>query len=380
VGGVVRDLLLKRPIFDLDLVVEGDAVELARSIVQERGGKLVRHSRFGTAKVYLQGISVDLATARGETYAHPGALPKVRPGTIAEDLLRRDFTVNAMAVRLDSEHFGEILDPCGGREDLTRRCVRVLHGGSFIDDATRMLRALRYEQRLGFQLDSATEGLLRRDLSMLEGISGDRIRHELELIFREEEPEKALRRADELGLLGQVWPSLRAEGWLEEKLQYARSVLRPIPLAVSFSLLAYNLTPAQGSGFVQRLNLTKAVALGVADTLRLRQNLSALTEGALRSSEICKLLERYNTKAIMACRVAVEAPLVAERLQLYLDRLRYVKPLLGGGALKDMGVAPGRRVGEFMRDLRWAKMDQQVGTRKDEEALVLSWLSEGRGG
>ncbi len=157
VGGVVRDILLGRANSDLDLVVEGDAIKLAESLAGELGGRLVVHRRFGTAKIRTRNLTIDLAMARAETYARPGALPTVRPGSIQDDLARRDFTVNAMALRLDPGSFGKLVDPFDGRKDLENKLIRILHDRSFIDDATRMLRAVRYEQRFGFRLEASTE-------------------------------------------------------------------------------------------------------------------------------------------------------------------------------------------------------------------------------
>ena len=154
VGGPVRDLLLRRPSTDLDLVAEGNVEVLARRVAEAVGSKALLHRRFGTATVKSNGVRLDLATARKEVYARPGALPSVTTGTIEEDLQRRDFTMNAMALGLSGRHVGRLLDPAGGFADLTQGVVRILHKRSFEDDATRIFRAIRYEQRLGFRLDS----------------------------------------------------------------------------------------------------------------------------------------------------------------------------------------------------------------------------------
>ena len=232
VGGAVRDLLLGRPNVDFDLVVEGDAPRLARQLAKKErldgenskvGERVTVHRQFGTAKFSRGGLNIDLITARSETYARPGALPTVQPGTIRDDLLRRDFSINAMAIDLSPASFGQLLDHHGGRSDLEQeRVVRILHERSFIDDATRILRALRYEQRLGLNLERNTERLLCEHKSMLDTISGDRIRHELELILKEDRPEQILKRAQALGVLQQLDPSLRGNGWLAQRFRQAR--------------------------------------------------------------------------------------------------------------------------------------------------------------
>ena len=227
VGGVVRDLLLGQPNFDLDLVVEGDAIDLAHQLAQAKQGKLITHPRFNTAKLQWDKWSVDIATARSETYAKPGALPRVKPSSLSNDISRRDFTINTMAVCLNPSRYGELIDLYGGMDDLKHKIIRILHEKSFTDDATRILRGLRYEQRLDFQLEPVTLQLLKRDIPMLDTISGDRIRHELELILKEEFPEKVLRRAEELGVLTKLHPALKGNGWLAEKFKQARQLSHP---------------------------------------------------------------------------------------------------------------------------------------------------------
>jgi tRNA nucleotidyltransferase (CCA-adding enzyme) len=224
VAGMVRDLLLGLNYYnyDLDLAVEGDAAALAKEFAEKIGGKLTLHRMFNTAKIDLGKWTIDIAMARTETYAQPGALPAVTPGTLRADLYRRDFTVNAMAVSLRPENYGELTDPYGGRKDLKNKYIRILHNNSFVDDATRIWRAIRYEQRLDFQIEPDTLRLLKRDVVLLPTVGGYRLRRELEAVLKEKEPEKVLLRADELGVLQRLHPSLHADDWLASKFQSAR--------------------------------------------------------------------------------------------------------------------------------------------------------------
>ena len=222
VAGIVRDLLLGQTTFDLDLVVEGDAIGIAKEIAEKVGGKLTIHKMFNTAKIVLDNWTIDIAMARTETYARPGALPVVKPGTLKTDLFRRDFTVNAMAVSLNPDKYGELIDLYSGLNDLNRKYIRVLHEKSFNDDATRIWRAIRYEQRLGFQIEPGTLRLLKRDVNLLKTVGGYRLRRELELVLKEKEPEKALVRADKLGVLKALHPSIKADEWLVSRFQTAR--------------------------------------------------------------------------------------------------------------------------------------------------------------
>ena len=203
VGGPLRDILLRIPIKDLDLVVEGDAPALARQLSEELGGRLLVHAQFGTATVTIGSSRMDLVTARKEVYPRPAVLPEVSPGTIEDDLARRDFSINALALSL-TEPLPSIRDPHDGVGDIGRGLIRVLHRRSFADDPTRILRAVRYEQRLGFRIEDETLSLAREALAQghMASVSGDRVRHELDRIFQEERPTLPLRRAMELGIFG----------------------------------------------------------------------------------------------------------------------------------------------------------------------------------
>lgn len=371
VGGAVRDLFLGHANLDFDLVVEGDAIKLAQRFAKNSQAKLTVHPRFGTAKLNYPGFSLDLATARSETYSKPGALPTVQPGSLKDDLSRRDFSINAMALHLNPRQFGELIDLYHGKDDLDNRLIRTLHPRSFIDDATRILRAIRYEQRLGFKLEAETEKMLRRDVAMLDTISGDRIRHELELILKEEEPERAIRRAGELGVLKQLHPSLKGDGWLSKMFTKARQVdIRTSLSALYLCLLIYNLTEKENEEFISRLNFPKSLAQAMRQTLQLKAQLSALANPKIKPSEIYQSLHSYAAQAIQANALASESPTASQHLNLYLAKLRYVKPMLSGKDLKKMGVPAGPKIGEILSVLHRARLNGEVRTKKNEERLA----------
>ena len=278
VGGVVRDLLLGRTNFDLDLVVEDDAISLASRLAQIYPGKITTHPRFNTAKLQWDNWSVDLASARSETYAKPGALPSVKPGTLKSDLFRRDFTINTMAIHLIPSRHGELIDLYGGLHDLEQKLIRILHEKSFIDDATRIWRGLRYELRLNFQLEETTLKLLKRDIPMLDNISSDRIRHELELVLKEEFPEKVLRRAEQLGVLQWLQPSLKGDDWLAGRFEQARQLSSPTPppTGLYLALLAYRLTNTETEQLIAKLRLPKSLGQTLRDTSSIKGKLKSL--------------------------------------------------------------------------------------------------------
>ena len=373
VGGVVRDLLLGYPNFDLDLVVEGDAVKLAQQVAETSQAKLLAHRRFGTAKLRYENFTLDLATARKETYVRPGALPAVTPGTLKDDLIRRDFSINAMAISLASNDYGELVDPYQGKSDLEHRLIRILHPGSFTDDATRILRGVCYEQRFGFEFEAQTARLLKRDIPMLDTISGDRIRHELEHIFEEDRPELVIKRLGELGALHRINPSLKGDGWIAEKFDKARRLKKPSQLpSLYFCLLTYSLSEKEIEQFLARLNIPAKLSLAMRDTLRLKTSLPFLNKSSLKPSEIYYLLREYEPLAIQANAIAAESPTARRHLQLFLTKLRYVRTSLDGEELKKLGIPPGPKMGKVLQELHKAKLDGEVRTRADEKKLALS--------
>jgi tRNA nucleotidyltransferase (CCA-adding enzyme) len=378
VGGVVRDLMLGRANLDLDLVVEGNAIELGQQLKKSVKGKITTHPRFNTAKLEWGNWSVDLATARTETYEKPGALPKIIPGSLDEDLGRRDFTINAMALGLNPGIYGQPIDPHGGREDLKNQLVRVLHDKSFTDDATRIWRGLRYEQRFDFHLEKKTLSLLKRDLDMLKTISADRIRYEVECILKERYPEKVFIRAAELEVLPHLFPGLRGDGWLKEKFEQARRLSDPAPPEPSLylALLAYPLTKDETDRFVSRLKLPKALAQILLDTASLKSKMRLLATPGLSPSGIFRLLETYSSPAMVANSIATESPTASQNIHHYLTRLKYVEIALTGDDLIKMGVTTGPEIREIMERLQKARLDGEIADKNDEIDLVKGWLAK----
>ena len=226
VGGFVRDLILGGAVREVDFVVEGDAIDFTQTVALRLGGRVTPHRRFGTAKWRLPrefasacGWTVlDFVMARSESYARPAALPVVTRAAIGDDMLRRDFTINTLAICLDAEHAGDVLDSCGGAADLELRLLKVLHPRSFEDDPTRMLRAVRFAERLGCELAPGAVRLLEPACAHIAALSGDRVRHELQLVFEEKHPAKVLARLDGFGLLAAIHPALAdtADAWLKQ--------------------------------------------------------------------------------------------------------------------------------------------------------------------
>ncbi len=380
VGGLVRDLLLNETNLDLDLVVEGDAIALVRRLTEGRSGKITVHQRFGTAKLEFDNWSVDITTARREIYARPGALPTIKPDSLACDLLRRDFTVNAMAIELTPGSYGHLIDLYGGRDDLKHKLIRILNKKSFTDDATRIWRSLRYEQRLGFELEPDTLRLLKRDIPMLASISGDRIRYELECVLKEQYPERVFGRAEELEVLKSLHPSLKGNGWLEEKFGQARQSCSPgrPPLGLYLALLAYPLSAEETEQFILHLRLTKSLAQTLRDTASIKAQLEPLADPKLPPSGIYRLLHDYSQQAITANLLASDSPVAKEHIRLFLAKLRYIRPALSGNDLIMMGIAQGPRIKEILNLLHEARLNGRVKSKQSEEEMVREWVGSKR--
>lgn len=370
VGGAVRDLLLGRGTLDIDLVVEGDAIALADLLASDIGGKVTAHRRFGTATIKWDSKSIDFVTSRSEVYQKPGALPQVKPGSITDDLARRDFTINAMATAIDPERYGELLDPHNGIRDLKEKAVRVLHEKSFTDDATRMWRAVRYEQRLGFAIGPMTLLLLERDLPMLATVSGNRIRHELELVLQETEPENSLRRAAHLGILEKINHMLSFNEDLAARFETARRRYgTPLPSGIYLALLLCQLPAIALEETVRYLHLTGTEQSIIKQVLALQDCVEELATPGLSPSRVYDTLQGYQPAALMAASVCADTA-VAEQVELYLNILRHVKPALSGEDLKQMGIAEGPAIKKILASLREARLDGTVNSKAEEEALV----------
>ena len=379
VGGSVRDILLATPVKDLDMVVEGDAALLASEVAKDLGGEVLTYSQFGTATVKLQGQRFDLATARQETYLKPGALPRVVPSTIQKDLGRRDFSINALAIALAGPEPGCLLDPFGRAEDLELGLIRVLHTGSFIDDPTRILRAVRYEQRLNFRIEAETHRLL---LEAVEGglvatVSGARIRRELEHMFQEELPYLSISRCGELGVLRAIHPSLGDGSQVKEKMGHGT---KNAPLEY-LAALAYPFTVEDGEAFIHRLRMPSRWAKVVRDTIALRlrsenEGASGLVLGELgvTPSQLCGVLDQFSPVSVRVNALLSESVEIKQALECYQTALRHLKPALNGRDLISLGVVQGPPVGEVLQELKNARINGRIATREEEIQMVREYI------
>lgn len=412
VGGFVRDLLLNGGDFtvaalDMDIVIEGNAIAFAHHMQTLYGGRVVPHKRFNTAKWILDDpdhplrtaqlladlqvapgstklpAHLDFVTARTEFYTAPTVLPTVEDSNIKLDLHRRDFTINTLALCLNPDRWGELLDFYGGLNDLHGGVIRVLHSLSFVDDPTRILRAVRYEQRFNFHIEPRTLELLLDAVELLDRVTPTRIRHELERILQEDRPEKALGRLYELGILSRLHPNLKVDDWVRRRFADLRAwraagrglaALHEEPIErLYWGLLVFRLPSTANDSLTNRLGLRGETQRLIRGLARLYQRLGDLDRPDLPPSAVVELLDDIDPAALALAYIACgDRPAVVAHLSHYHREWRHIHAELTGHDLAALGIPRGPLYGRILHALRAARLDGTITTRAEEESLARS--------
>jgi tRNA nucleotidyltransferase (CCA-adding enzyme) len=373
VGGAVRDLLRGADAVDLDLAVEGDARSVARALAERLGGGSREHERFGTATVLAPSLSVDLATTRREVYPEPGALPEVSQAPLAEDLARRDFAINALAVGLTGDDLGHLYDPCGGRADLETGTVRVLHERSFLDDPTRLLRAVRYEARLAFRLDPDSERVAREAVAAgaLGTVSGARVRDELMDLLREVEAPAAIERLRELELDRALHPELDPDPEL-----VASAALGAVAIGADRGVAALaaliEAAPQRLDLWLGDLNLPAGERDAAARAARVAPRIATELRAREHAPSELRELLRSEPPEALALALALRAP--SEPILRWVTELRGIRLEIDGNDLLAAGVSEGPTLGRALDETLRRKLDGVVHGREEEleTALLLA--------
>ncbi|ABX05253.1 MAG TPA: CCA tRNA nucleotidyltransferase [Herpetosiphon sp.] len=359
VGGCVRDWLLERPVGDIDIVVEGDAIMLAEIWATVWPDQLHIHPPFGTATLSWQdaaGVcSLDLISARSEYYPQPAALPVVSFANLAADLARRDFTINCLALRLANQPT-LLIDPQHGYADLQQSLIRVLHDQSFIDDPTRILRAIRFAARLNFELEPQTATLLQQALPWLDQTTPARLWNELGLLLTEPSALAALSLADSWGVLGQLFGS----GWSSSLNQQAEMVLASQPdqqLAIVWLLLMSQLSPSAAQTQTQRFSLAKPIRLMVEQWPELAALVATLNRTTLAAGQLDRLLSPF-APLLLEVWASNQATSIQRRIKYYLQYLRPIASALTGRDLQAQGIAAGPQYKTLLAEAREGQLDQ----------------------
>jgi tRNA nucleotidyltransferase (CCA-adding enzyme) len=391
VGGFVRDLLLGRPNLDLDLVIEGDGIAYARALGRELQGTVRTHDRFGTAVITLKdGRTFDIATARTEYYEYPTALPTVERSSIKKDLYRRDFTINTLAINLNAKQFGVLLDLYGGQRDLKDGIIRVLHSLSFVEDPTRVFRAVRFEHRFGFRLGKETLSLIKGAVKMdlFHRLSGSRLLTELTLLLSEEEPRHAIARLDQLDLLRFIHPKLKRTAHLnamlkqiEEALDWYRLLYldRALETWLVYWMALMDLLPASAmEETLARLAIPQRQATKLrAARIRSRELLRKLERHPLLTpSESYRALHTLPDETLLFLMAKSGSDTVKRQISAFLTTYQYIKPTTTGADLRALGVTPGPIYTTILDRLLDGRLNGDLTSEADERALIMHMLKK----
>ncbi len=378
VGGVVRDLLLRRPVYDFDIVVEGDAIGLARELAAKLGAAFCRHHSFGTATVTIGRHRIDFATARTEHYTHWGALPRVKPSTLTEDLRRRDFTINALAISLNKDDWGRMLECSRGLDDLDNGLLRVLHDKSFLEDPTRILRAIRFEQRFSFKLEENTFNLFTEAFGQnaLGYVSQHRLRDELVLLLREPEPRRVIRRIDslvgfcflhpELGLTREHYALFsRIEAAISHYQKKYRKHRPQQAWLIYLAAILMKLSAGQLTKLLSDYAFRKGERLIIQSITAGLGKVKVLTKN-LKPYAVYRLLNEYSFEALLFFYAYYPQVKIRRQIDYFFSELSGIRLSVRGKDLKQLNLSPDSLYGELLRQLLCAKINKGLGTKKKE--------------
>jgi len=407
VGGFVRDMLLGVRNFDFDVVIEDKGIKFARELAALLQGALVVHERFGTATVVVgsfyrkramsradgRGLKIDVATARREYYEHPAALPKVVFGSIRHDLYRRDFTINAMAVSLNKGTFGHLIDFFGGQKDLRNRKIRALHDMSFIDDPTRIFRAVRFEQRLGFRIEPHTKSLIEKavKIDMFAKTKSERLRNEIVLILTEPRPFRALKRMSQLHELKFIHPKIRPKKKMLELLKKIERLCNAYTKEFTDRpqlerWIIYFMAMIEDVGIAQTRLLCERFAFRKVDKKKIlsckrksKRIVNAIDKNiGLTPSRICRHLSPLSDEVIVFILAKAKTKEAKRGGLEFLRTHGKVRLSISGSDLEALGLRPGPRYREILEKVLHAKIDKKLRGRQDELKLARR-LSRGQG-
>ena len=389
VGGFVRDLILRRENLDIDVVIEGDGVEFARQFSKRFNAKVNVHKRFRTAYlIFPDGFKVDVATARMEYYEAPGAAPVVKRSSLKLDLYRRDFTINTLAIKLNKNEFGTLIDYFNGMKDINNKVIRVLHNLSFVEDPSRILRAIRFEQRFGFKIGKLTLSLIKNALKLncFELINGKRLFHELKLMLMEEDPLSSVERMHELKVLNALSPLFK---WTKRH----REIFEEIKKAISwYNLLfleekidawkvywyglTYHLSYSELRELHKRFEMDEKQYEKMLSQMK---DLDKLIKSLLKKPtnyEIYKLLSKYEIETLLFVMAKVKNEEVRKSISKYFTKLKNIKPQIRGRDLLELGLKPGPIFGKILEAVHEAKLNGLVKSKEDEIEFVKERFKE----
>jgi tRNA nucleotidyltransferase (CCA-adding enzyme) len=371
VGGIVRDLFLDTRDADIDITVEGDGMKFAKYLADNLGAAYKGFDRFKTGKVFMKdGMRIDVASARAELYPQPAALPEVEFTELDRDLYRRDFTINSMAMKVNHDEFGFFIDPFDGIGDLKRRVLKCIHKKSFIDDPTRIIRAVRFETRLGYKIEKRTMSLLKDAVShnAFEPAPGERLLDELLILLGEKDPYKAVKRLETIGALQKICPGVRMA-------PAARQIFRKLSAMRKYGAqmeLLYFMAVVKGVSennirlICKRLKLSNEWRKLILQARHAETKLKRMSKKKMASSEIYDIMTGLNPEAMLYMMAITGDKHIIRNVMHYMNELMHAVIEINGNDLKAMGLNEGPAYSEILRKVTMAKLDGRVNGKKEE--------------
>lgn len=387
VGGMVRDLLLGLPNVDLDLVVEGNGIAFGTKLAKELTGRIYYHEKFGTANLFLNnGLKIDIATARTEYYEFPAALPTVENGSLKQDLYRRDFTINAMAIGLNHHNWGQLIDFFCGCSDLRRKLIRILYNLSFVEDPTRIIRSIRFEKRYDFTIEEDTLRFAQKAIeqNFLERVSANRLKEEFVLILKEKNMIAIFKRLKEMDIWSRILPELELTPGILHFLEHVTedssqltSLLGPIdPELLTLLLLCHQADEKRVAANIERFQWSKKYNLVLMKTAHEKKKIHAMLQGKdVPISKIDLLFRDLSNETILYFYIVSPDP-EQKKIINYLRLRKERIPVVSGKDLKMLGIKPGPVYREILEMLRTSRLDGIVQSRAEEISLIKNYLTK----
>ncbi|MFW6148523.1 MAG: CBS domain-containing protein [Atribacterota bacterium] len=384
VGGIVRDLFLRIPNLDLDIVIEEDAIRFARQFCRKVKGKIRSHQKFKTAVVTLpNGLKIDFASARREFYEYPAALPEVEFASIKKDLYRRDFTINAMAIQLNQEYFGQLLDFFGGKRDLELKKIRILYSLSFTEDPARIIRAIRFEQRYDFMIEQSTEKFLRKAVKegLVSRIRKKRLSEEFFILLQEKNPIKALKRMDQLGVLSGILPNLNLNPGLIKKFNQIEKLLEiwhekfpdeNINKSILYLYYLIQMVNIEIKHIIKKIELSeRAITILKIIIHEKDRMLSLLEKDGLEPSNIYYYLnDKPNELLFVILIESGKDNRIANRINNFLNVYKKTSIFISGYDLTEMGMKPSPIYAKILKLVFYLQLNGILKNRDDEISFV----------
>lgn len=384
VGGFVRDLIMGEDTLDIDMVIEGDAHDFAKKLSCFYGGKVTKHNKFQTATVELDNqFSIDVVTARREYYEYPAALPIVERGTIREDLFRRDFSINSMAIKLNSKCFGELVDFYGGIKDIKNKLIRILYNLSFVEDPTRIIRAVRFEKRYNFKIEKATEEFAKNAITsgFLSDVSIERINHEFFTILKEKKPWEFIERMLELNILNEIYPEIKYNAELKNLFKKCYNDLNKFKnnlnsckntdkILLCLLLLYSNMDADKITVSIEKMRLKREISNEINRFVKIKNTLKSTDINSLSDYQTFNLFKKLSIESLYILTLIFCNESFYNKVIEYINKLKDIKLNITGNDLKEMGIVPGSKYKKILDEILKEKINGNIYTLEDEIKLV----------